>query len=53
MDKHASTPTSTPLTALVASAVQLHELYSAYVHAGFTPAQAMDLIKCLISTHRK
>lgn len=38
-----------PITELAAAAVQLHEAYSAYVEAGFTEAQAFDLIKVLIT----
>lgn len=37
-----------PVTELAASAVQLHELHLAYLAAGFTEAQAMELIKALL-----
>lgn len=33
-----------PITELAAMAVQNHELYTAYVNAGFTEAQAMQLL---------
>ncbi|MER6738224.1 hypothetical protein [Streptomyces puniciscabiei] len=33
-----------PLTELAAAAAQQHELYSSYVQAGFTEAQAMQLL---------
>jgi hypothetical protein len=33
-----------PMTELAEGAVQTHELYTAYVDAGFTPDQAMQLI---------
>lgn len=37
-----------PLTALAEAATQLHELYGAYVHAGFSEAQAMQLVVALV-----
>lgn len=37
-----------PLTALAEGAAQLHELYTAYVAAGFTPAQAMQLVCAMV-----
>lgn len=33
-----------PITALLGMAVQMHELYTAYIEAGFTAAQAMQLL---------
>lgn len=33
-----------PMTDLAASASQLHELYQAYVDAGFSEAQSMQLV---------
>lgn len=40
-------PTS-PITALAAAAAQMHELFRAYIDAGFTEAQAMQLLCTLI-----
>lgn len=37
-----------PITQLAAAAVQLHELYVSYIEAGFTEAQAFDLVKALL-----
>ena len=37
-----------PITPLVALAAQLHELYEAYVHAGFTEEQAFELVRDII-----
>lgn len=34
-----------PITDLAAGAAQLHELYLAYLHAGFTEAQSLELVK--------
>lgn len=33
-----------PVTELAAGAAQLHELYEEYVRAGFTAAQAMQIV---------
>ncbi|MCP3758200.1 hypothetical protein [Streptomyces sp. TBY4] len=38
-----------PLTALTAAAVSMHELYTEYVKAGFTKAEAMEILKALIT----
>lgn len=38
-----------PITDLAAGAAQLHELYSAYVGAGFTEMQALQLVIALIT----
>jgi hypothetical protein len=38
-----------PMTELSAGAVQTHELYRAYVDAGFTPAQAMQIVCAMIA----
>ncbi|WKV74737.1 hypothetical protein AW27_026390 [Streptomyces sp. PCS3-D2] len=38
-----------PLSKLAAAAVSLHELYTEYVKAGFTKAEAMELLKALIT----
>lgn len=38
-----------PITQLAAAAVQLHELYNSYVAAGFTEAQAFDLVKAILT----
>jgi len=37
-----------PITELAAAAAQLHELYTAYIDAGFTEPQAFDLIKTVM-----
>ncbi|MFD3740457.1 hypothetical protein [Streptomyces sp. NPDC058629] len=37
-----------PMTELAAAAAQLHEMYQAYVDAGFTEQQALDLTKAVI-----
>jgi hypothetical protein len=42
-------PLTSPITELAAGAAQTHELYSAYVEAGFTPDQAMQLICCMLA----
>lgn len=34
-----------PLTAMATAAVSMHELYTAWVAAGFTKAEAMELLK--------
>lgn len=38
-----------PLTDLVAAAAGAHELYLAYIEAGFTPAQAMQLLCAMVA----
>lgn len=38
-----------PITDLAAAAVQLHELYESYVAAGFTGAQAMQMVCTIIA----
>ena len=38
-----STPLD-PLTELVKGAVQIHEMFTAYVEAGFTRAEALQLV---------
>ncbi|MET4670852.1 MULTISPECIES: hypothetical protein [Streptomyces] len=37
-----------PMTELAAASAQLHEMYQAYVDAGFTEQQALDLTKAVI-----
>lgn len=37
-----------PVTDLAAVAVQLHEMYSAFVDAGFTADQALELTKAAL-----
>lgn len=37
-----------PLTKLATAAVSMHELYAAWVSAGFTKAEAMELMKALL-----
>ncbi|MFG2993965.1 MULTISPECIES: hypothetical protein [unclassified Streptomyces] len=48
MDSPNDAPTS-PLSKLATAAVSLHELYTEYVKAGFTKAEAMELLKALIT----
>jgi hypothetical protein len=38
-----------PLTELAAAAAQQHELYTAYVEAGFTEPQAMQLLIAIVT----
>lgn len=38
-----------PITALAEGAAQLHELYTAHVNAGFTEAQAMQIVLAIIT----
>jgi len=38
-----------PITQLAAAAAQVHELYISYIEAGFTEAQAFDLIKTILA----
>lgn len=37
-----------PITELAGQAAQLHELYLAFIQAGFTEAQAFDLVKAIL-----
>lgn len=37
-------PTGNDMTALMESAVTLHEMFTAYVQAGFTPEEALQII---------
>ncbi|MFF0139718.1 hypothetical protein ACFYRN_25100 [Streptomyces sp. NPDC005227] len=37
-----------PMTELAAAAVQQHELYESWVHVGFTPDQALELLKTVL-----
>lgn len=38
-----------PIGRLAEGAAQLHELFSAYVHAGFTRGEALQLVIVIIS----
>lgn len=40
-----------PMSELAAAAAQMHELFTAYIAAGFTESQALYLIGKLISTN--
>ncbi|MFF9146338.1 hypothetical protein ACF1BN_15905 [Streptomyces sp. NPDC014861] len=51
MDQPHTTPS--PFTKLAAGAIQIHELYVSLVHAGFTEAQALDLIKHILVNAKK
>ncbi|NML55680.1 hypothetical protein HHL19_36325 [Streptomyces sp. R302] len=37
-----------PFTTAATAAIQIHELYQSFVRAGFTEAQALDLVKHLM-----
>jgi hypothetical protein len=37
-----------PITAMAAAAIQLHEMYEAFVAAGFTREQAFELTKATL-----
>ena len=39
-----------PFTGLMAAATGVHEMYSGFVDAGFTDAQAMQLVIAIITT---
>lgn len=39
-----------PLTQLQEGAAQLHEIFRAYVRAGFTEAQSLQLIQAIVQT---
>lgn len=38
-------PMENPLTTLAMATAATHEMYDAYVQAGFTPEQAMEIVK--------
>ncbi|KAB8167049.1 hypothetical protein FH609_011640 [Streptomyces sp. 3MP-14] len=42
------TPPPSPFTALAAAAVQLHEFYAALQGAGFSKAEALELVKAAL-----
>ncbi|MEI5520701.1 hypothetical protein WB388_08810 [Streptomyces brasiliscabiei] len=42
-----------PITELAAMAAQNHEAYEAWVAAGFTEQQALELLKAVITAHIK
>lgn len=44
------TDPSDPITELAAAAAQLHEVYLAYIEAGFTEPQAFDLVKTILAS---
>ena len=39
-----------PITELAVGAAQLHEVYLAYLEAGFTEHQSFELVKTLLAT---
>lgn len=50
MDEQPENPlTENPLTELAASAALHHEVYLAYLDAGFSAAQALDLLKTIVT----
>jgi hypothetical protein len=42
-------PPEDPMTALQAGAAQQHEMFVAWVVAGFTEAQALELLKAVVT----
>ena len=38
-----------PITALAQGAAQLHELFTAYINAGFTDAEALQIIIAMVT----
>ncbi|HET6636803.1 MAG TPA: hypothetical protein VFH77_17430 [Streptomyces sp.] len=46
-----SETTPDPLTPLAAEAAMHHEAFKAWVKAGFTQEQAMELLKAVITAH--
>jgi len=40
-----------PVTSLAVGAVQQHEMFLAYVHAGFTRDEALKLIGAIMAAH--
>lgn len=40
-----------PLTAMAEGAAQLHEMYTAYMEAGFTEARAFDLVRMFLGNY--
>ena len=38
-----------PISVLATSAIQVHELFSAYVQAGFTRPEALELVNTILS----
>lgn len=40
-----------PMTAMAEGAAQLHEMYTAYMEAGFTEARAFDLITTFLMSY--
>jgi len=38
-----------PISSLLAGAIQMHEILTTYVKAGFTRAEAMDIIKTIVA----
>lgn len=40
-----------PITSLAEMATQLHEMYAAFIAAGFTEAQAMQMVCTVIRPH--
>lgn len=41
-----------PFTGLMAAAIELHGMYSGFVDAGFTDAQAMQLVIAIIAANQ-
>lgn len=37
------------LSPMLLAAVQLHEFYRAYIEAGFTPSESMEIVKTMIT----
>lgn len=45
----AQMPQGSAITALIQAAVSLHEMYTSYVHAGFTEEQALRLVTAVLT----
>ena len=42
-----------PISHLLAGAIQMHEMLTTYVQAGFTRAEAMDILKTIVAEQAK
>lgn len=40
-----------PFSALSEGAAQVHELFTSYVHAGFTRAEALKIVIAMVTAH--
>ncbi|MGO2807926.1 hypothetical protein ACTXL8_05455 [Glutamicibacter arilaitensis] len=44
-----STSPDSPISQMLAGAIQMHEMLVAYVEAGFTRAEAMEILKTMVA----